>query len=702
MIREQRPVNNTSNFAGEEFEGEIDETKLSSILDLLIRNYNSPELATLREWVSNASDSHGEAGVKKKIRVTLPSKFSSTLSVEDFGVGMSYEDIRQFYVKVLNSTKDKSNDGIGGFGIGGKSALALSDQYTMATVKDGLKNVLIFERSDTGGLKVKPVVKNKPTDEPSGVKVTVAVSNWNFKPSEINAVLEGWRSDELELVNGDFTSFYDDADEYPHGLIKRSVFESKTDDNGYGYYGFRNQRSKARVLVGPVAYELPQAVVHELSKSPSFNSFARATSEEFAVKIGIGKVTFPSSREVIEPSAKNIAVIVEAFNKFYEEVQANINKRVASFANVEEAYKFALSPFVRSSGMDIVYGGRQISKVVYTGVKSFYIQGYTASEMKIYENKVLTMASADASVVILLDEEDADLSPETYRKYMRTAVLDLYVEHMKGSTTRHKSFNILLTTETDELHSVTSTVLKFSDLRKTPVAKGTAAPKITDEEAIRRAGNEVGNILKGEYHNRTLFSKFVKDGVVPILSPRDDDSHHGLQLAAELFGINDRIFITDNKRSVQTIRRGYPNAVTLEEFMESRTPEELAQAKTRLKDLRKLMKLVAVDSYALERIKSLKASNRLNENVVKLFREDLLVIAEPARVLFTHYRYSNKTTPVYKALSALTDVEKFKEVRTEAKSGPFSLADFGHSRGNSDELAAYLNWSAERHFAAQA
>jgi HSP90 family molecular chaperone len=68
MKLEQVAVNNTSNFAGETFEGAIDVTKLSSILSLLIRNYNSPELATLREWVSNAHDSHKEAGVSDRSR----------------------------------------------------------------------------------------------------------------------------------------------------------------------------------------------------------------------------------------------------------------------------------------------------------------------------------------------------------------------------------------------------------------------------------------------------------------------------------------------------------------------------------------------------------------------------------------------------------------------------------------------------------
>jgi hypothetical protein len=207
----------------------------------------------------------------------------------------------------------------------------------MTAVKDGLKNVFIFERSDNGGLAVKPIVRDRPTDEHSGVKVSVAVSSsWNFNKQQIDAVLEGWAADEIELVNGDFTSFHQDALEFKHGFVKNEVFDSSTEQpyrSGWGY-----QRSKARVFVGPVSYPLPDKVSQALTHDDKFRKFNSATGERFAIKVKIGDVTFPSSREVIEPTDSNIAVILAQFKKLYAEVEAHVNKRVANFATVEEAY----------------------------------------------------------------------------------------------------------------------------------------------------------------------------------------------------------------------------------------------------------------------------------------------------------------------------------------------------------------------------
>lgn len=698
------PVNNTTNFDGEVFEAKLNTAKLSSVMQILIRNYNSPELATLREWVSNGHDSHIAAGIKKPVRVTLPSKFASNLVVEDFGIGMSYEDVRDVYATFLSSTKDENNEGIGGFGIGGKSALAIADQYSMVAIKDGLKNVFLFERSDNGGLAVKSVVRDAPTEDPTGVKVTVSTSkNWNFDKRQISAVLEGWTADEVELTNSEFDSFYSKSIEFPHGLVEKQVFDENAVNNNRGYgYG----RLGSRVFVGPVSYPIPEQAARELMSSQKFSAFAQATNHQFAVKVGIGEVTFPSSREVIEPSEANIAVILKAFKKLYAEVEEHVNNRVATFKSIEEAYKFSTSHFVNSSNMTIVYEGRQLTKINYTGVKAFYIErSHQEDNVKLFEDKTLEYKSSAVDVVIRVSDEDAALSPETYRKYIRSAVTDHYLESRKTAQYHRGHYTILLTTDKDDLHPVTSKVFDFTELRKTPVAKSSSSssPRITDAEALSRANRESGAAdVKGTMKG-VLFGDFYTEGTVPILLTKDDDAIATARLFGNVFGVQNRIFVAANKRSIITLKRAYPSSITLTEYLEEVPKAELDAAKARFKDLNKLLKVVELGrSGGTSLIQTMKNAKLLNDKADALFRDDLLVLVEDATRVFTRYRYGQKDqTESFKAAAVLIDVEKFKERQYVDRKGPFSLVNF-RDYNNQEELAAYINWSADRHFATKA
>lgn len=696
------PVKNTTNFDGDVFEATLNTAKLSSVMSILIRNYNSAELATLREWTSNAHDSHQEANQTKPIKITLPTKFSPNLSVEDFGTGMTYDEVRHVYAAFLTSTKDKSNAGIGGFGIGGKSALAIADQYSMVAIKNGLRNVFLFERSDSGGLEVKTVLRDKPTDEHSGVKVTVATNkNWNFRPEQLDSVLEGWRTEELDVVGTDFTSFYSKSLEFKNGLVIKGVFDTKTMPNRQ-YRGY-NRGVDARILVGPVSYPFPEQASRELQQNEKFASFLQATNHQFAIKVGIGKVTFPSSREVIEPTEKNIQVILAAFKKFYDEVEAHVNTRVSSFNSIEEAYVFATSYFVKSSKMTIVYKGRQLTRINYTGIQAFYVERQAATTgIKLFKGSKLEYSASEVDVVIRVDEADSDLSIDTYRKYIRNAVSDHFIAS-KNSQVHSGSFNILLTRDKDDLHSITSKVFNFTELRALPLVKtGETYKRVNNAEAKSRADREVVLRVVANQATRGHFGDVFKKGTIPILLSSDEDSLPVMHLIGSLFNVQDRVLVAVNKRSIITIKRAYPESLNLAEFMASLPTLEIAKAEKRLKAVSELFKLVDLGRSGVEIINSLKANNLLNENAISIFREELINDFEAFRQFFSRYRYDKKDKAgTYEIFNAYFSTDKFTTRIAGGRVGPFSLAIF-QNQSNQDELVAYLNWSADRHLASKA
>ena len=92
----------------------IDESNINHIVTILSSNlYSHPMQSFLREIVSNAVDSHIEAGVDEPIIITIT---DNDLSIRDFGTGISPERFKQIFLNIGSSTKRQSNDYIGSFG----------------------------------------------------------------------------------------------------------------------------------------------------------------------------------------------------------------------------------------------------------------------------------------------------------------------------------------------------------------------------------------------------------------------------------------------------------------------------------------------------------------------------------------------------------------------------------------------------------
>ena len=138
--------------------------------------YSDKPLAVLREYGANAWDAHREAGCPERpIQVTLPTSLENSLIIRDFGPGLSEKEIYEVFVQYGASSKRESNEGVGMFGIGAKSAFSYNDQYSVTSWHDGTKSVYsgVLDESDMG-------VMSKLWEEPcsadeTGVEIKVPV-----------------------------------------------------------------------------------------------------------------------------------------------------------------------------------------------------------------------------------------------------------------------------------------------------------------------------------------------------------------------------------------------------------------------------------------------------------------------------------------------------------------------------------------------
>lgn len=89
------------------------------LMQMLSKNLYSDSIgSTIRECASNALDSHRRAGVDKPIVVKfgINKEDNYEFSVEDFGIGLDADDVRNIISKYGKSTKRNSNTELGMMG----------------------------------------------------------------------------------------------------------------------------------------------------------------------------------------------------------------------------------------------------------------------------------------------------------------------------------------------------------------------------------------------------------------------------------------------------------------------------------------------------------------------------------------------------------------------------------------------------------
>ena len=135
--------------------------------------YSNKELAPIREYSTNALDSHIEAGIPTTpIEVTLPSQMEPELKIRDFGKGLSESELERVYFKYWKSTKRNTNEQNGFLGIGSKSAMAYSDVYTIISICDGMKMIYTAHKK---GVSERIYIGPNTNNEPSGIEVIIPV-----------------------------------------------------------------------------------------------------------------------------------------------------------------------------------------------------------------------------------------------------------------------------------------------------------------------------------------------------------------------------------------------------------------------------------------------------------------------------------------------------------------------------------------------
>lgn len=307
----------------------IDATALSHIMSQLTSLYSDPALAVIREYSTNALDSHVQAGNPDPIQITLPSGSSPDFVVEDFGVGLSHSEIENLYSMYGASTKRDSDDFVGALGFGCKSALAYTSQFTLEAVKDGESSTCLILK-DTDGVGVIKTLDVSPTSAPNGVRVTIPVADVHAFLAEATKFFSFWKPGTV-LVDGEAPNFIGDN---PDVL----VLDDRTLVLPTGVYGGSRYGT---VVMGNVPY-------------PS--SWLNLNNSHRIIKfVDIGDVDIVPSREALKDTDRTSALVKRVRDEVTESIKGIIEYAAALQPTPWARWLFAAenSQVARSFGVDL-------------------------------------------------------------------------------------------------------------------------------------------------------------------------------------------------------------------------------------------------------------------------------------------------------------------------------------------------------------
>lgn len=245
--------------------------------------------AVLREIGCNAMDAHIAAGKQDvPFEVHLPSRLTSKFYIRDFGPGLSPDEIKSLYTTYFSSSKQRSNDFTGAFGLGSKSPFSYTDNFTIVSVKDGVKTTYSAYVDQVGGPSVSMIADEPASDDwPNGMMISLPVKQQDYQEFASKAQkIFSWFRVPPHMVNSE--------------QIKPVEYSVEAED--FAVLKTNHERG-VRVVMGNVCYPVPQS---------EWGNHQWAAAIAPVLRMKIGDVDVAASREQLEftPKTRNAIGVV--------------------------------------------------------------------------------------------------------------------------------------------------------------------------------------------------------------------------------------------------------------------------------------------------------------------------------------------------------------------------------------------------------
>jgi len=213
--------------------------------------------------------------------------------ITDKGIGMSKEFVMKYFSRLLHSTKESTDDLIGGYGIGSKTALSYCNSFFIETIKNDEKNLFFVSRETTNSITITCLLTEHVNDIASGTTIKVYLKeSYNENVQFIETCCTELAYFDNVILKCNKSSVNNTISNYNYGKI----IEGKT----FKYRTGSQYANTMHIILGKVAYAIDW-------KEIGLNSHDFLVS--VGIKFDIGELQVNMTREsVIYTDATKILI----------------------------------------------------------------------------------------------------------------------------------------------------------------------------------------------------------------------------------------------------------------------------------------------------------------------------------------------------------------------------------------------------------
>ena len=274
--------------------------------------------AIVREYSTNAWDAHVEMGITDRpIKVQCPTRWEPTLSIRDFGKGLTRSEVYNVYCKYGRSTKRNSNDVIGQLGLGCKSGFAYNNTFTIVSHCEGMKTTYVAFIDQTGVGKVNEL-QSVPSDE-TGVEIQIAI-----RAADVDAI-----RDRIQKLY----PYFNPTPDCNVTITKPEYSVCSQNEDPLKFWAIRTEYAGGPMaIMGNVPYPMDMARLPELNESGK-----EILQCGIDIRFPIGDLSISASREALEYTDTTRQAIYKRLAVVRQEILASLKTQFDNCANVWEA-----------------------------------------------------------------------------------------------------------------------------------------------------------------------------------------------------------------------------------------------------------------------------------------------------------------------------------------------------------------------------
>ena len=288
--------------------------------------YSDKISAIIRELSCNSADSHVMAKNDNPFDIHLPNQMEPNFSIRDYGVALSDEEVDTIYTTYFESDKTHTNDLTGCLGLGSKSPFSYTDNFTVTSFLNGVKNVFNAFINESG---IPTITKlhSESTDEPNGL--------------EVNFAVKGKDHDEFEEKAAKILKWF----KVKPNVSGASNFEFQEDDEylleGDGYKITKSSRQyrdcASYVLMGNVAYPLHLSDLGSNAGAKLDDAEKKLIQHGVELFVPLGSCDVSASREKLGYTKLTVTSIKEVLKKVIKDLYQQVNDKITKAKTLWEA-----------------------------------------------------------------------------------------------------------------------------------------------------------------------------------------------------------------------------------------------------------------------------------------------------------------------------------------------------------------------------